>query len=74
VISDIAESVERVMDIRKRASDITLSRDEIWKYIKKEKKDLDCLRSRADLVLWNDFSTKEKFVHYARAQIMAFME
>jgi len=74
VISDIAKSVERVMDIRQRASDMTLSRDEIWKHIRKEKKDLDCLREEADLVLWNDFSSKEEFVHYAKAQIRAFME
>ncbi len=74
VISDIEKSVERVLDIRQRASDMVLSREEIWKHIQQEKKDLDCLRRQADLVLWNEFPTKEKFIEYAKRQIMTFLE
>lgn len=74
VISDIAKSVERVLDVRQRASDMSLSRNELWKHIQQEKKDLDFLKNEADVVLWNVFSTKEKFIEYARKQITTFLE
>lgn len=74
VISDTAKSVERVLDIRRRASDMSLSREEIWEHIQQEKKDLDSLKDRADLVLWNEFPTKGKFLEYAKRQITAFIE
>ncbi|MEI6710716.1 MAG: hypothetical protein WCK88_00085 [bacterium] len=51
-----------------------VSRDEIEAHIKKEKKDLDFLKQKADLVLWNEFPTKERFIEYARRQISTFLE
>gem|GEM_PF-3790070 len=59
VISDITRSVQRVLEVRQRASDMSISRDDILAHIRQEKKDLDCLRVRADLILWNEFSTRE---------------
>lgn len=74
VISDISRSVRRVVEGRQRASDMVISRDEILAHIKQEKENLEYLRKKADLVLWNEFSTREKFVQYARALIMSFLE
>lgn len=74
VISDITKSVERILNVRKRTSDMSISRDEILGHIKQEKEVLDNLKTKADLVLWNVFSTKERFVKYAKRQITTFLE
>jgi len=74
-ISDIAKSVKRALDAHKRtATVVNTSWDEIRRRIKKEKKELDCLRNNADLVLLNNFSTSESFIEYARRQITDFLE
>ena len=69
VITDIAVSVDRVLSIRQRKTDLLMTRDEILRHIQDEKNDLDPLTAEADVVIVNNFWSAEEFLANARQQI-----
>ncbi|MBP7806096.1 hypothetical protein KA057_00255 [Candidatus Gracilibacteria bacterium] len=74
VISGIQESVRRALEVRQRGIDRNINKTSLRDHIKREKKELDDLSSRADLVLVNNFKTKEEFIDFARGKIINLLK
>lgn len=73
IISSVEEAVRRVIEIRGRLIDKNIDVATIRRHIDREKKELDGLLPKTDLVLVNDFPTKSGFVDFSRQRIVEFL-
>lgn len=74
VASSVKEALRRVIEVRQRSIDKSISRTILEEHIAREKEELDQLSPRADLVLVNNFKTKTRFINFSRWKMQAFFE
>lgn len=74
VVSSIKEALRRAMEVRQRWIDKTVNKNSLRQHIIREKRELDPLSFKADLVLINNFKTKEEFIDFARRKIMHLLK
>lgn len=66
VVSSIKEALRRAIEVRQRGIDQAVNKNSFRQHIRREKRELDPLSIKADLVLVNNFKTKEEFIDFAR--------
>jgi ribose 1,5-bisphosphokinase PhnN len=74
VISSTKEALRRAIEVRQRWMDQTVNKSSLRQHIWREKREVDPLSYKADLVLVNDFKTKEEFIDFARWKIINLLK
>lgn len=74
IISEVEASIDRALTVRQRPIDVESGQESLRQHIVREKEELDWLSEKADLILINNFSTKEDFIVYAREKILDLLK